>query len=731
MANPQYRWYLVVGGVGHYVYPIYKDDMTLNYERESGQRFFRAKLSGKVTFVGDDAMLIINAAFTSEFLLTIQVSNDYGLTWTAFYYSHFYKTDCTINVDDKKVSVQPEPYDRYRQILAGLDKEFDLIKLNPVIQPVRATKRPMFQIYVEGIETVSCLSGSQAFERDVVNGSTEEAERCHFKPFGVYWEINISNSGDVGFNSPFTGAFTGNGSTFNNVQAVYRIEYFESTVQMPYRYENTNGLRIVKVSDSSVYAEWSQTISSAYTTEFAPIPADMTFTHDGTQMAATKTAYDGAYGRMVMDNNNLTVNGQSLDVFPIEIDDMVAQNNNYHYCVGFAEFDYQQSTRTSETPTEWGINSNGRYFLPPNDTDAWFPVGRSRWINTSTWIKYDATIQLYETLGRHGFTIKDTFPLDSVISVLLAQVAPGISFAASYTYSEFLYGSQMPLGVRGSQMFIAPKSNIIMGEYQEPAQKAPITLGDVLTMLRKVYNCYWWIDSAYHLRIEHISWFQYGGTYSGVPVIGYDLTQMENVRNGKKWAFDTAEYHFEKEEMPERYQYGWMDDVTLMFQGNPIDVISPFVQQGKIEEVTVANFTSDVDYMLMAPELCSKDGFAILQCNEVQDVWSIPILTVTPSGSVYTYDLQNWILSMYYLQMFFLTWNMPAWSIKRNGVTETAGSIMRLKVQTMMMPLPNFNLDSYGLVRTTLGDGEFGAINLSLASKMAKVTIKYDTYDNE
>ena len=104
--TPIYRWTLQWDNFTRLVNPIYKDDLAIDYQQEQGQQFFRAKLSGKVSFVGGDAEVIINAAFYTEFKLHIEKSNDNGLTWVAYYNGHFYKTDCTINEDDSKVEVQ-------------------------------------------------------------------------------------------------------------------------------------------------------------------------------------------------------------------------------------------------------------------------------------------------------------------------------------------------------------------------------------------------------------------------------------------------------------------------------------------------------------------------------------------------------------------------------------------------------------------------------------------------
>ena len=87
---------------------------------------------------------------------------------------------------------------------------------------------------------------------------------------------------------------------------------------------------------------------------------------------------------------------------------------------------------------------------------------------------------------------------------------------------------------------------------------------------------------------------------------------MANKRNGKAWGYGVNSYEFEKLDMPERYQFEWMDEVTALFKGNPIEVDSTFVELGKIEEINVSQFTSDIDYMLLNPSGVSPDGFAVL-----------------------------------------------------------------------------------------------------------------------
>jgi hypothetical protein len=258
--------------------------------------------------------------------------------------------------------------------------------------------------------------------------------------------------------------------------------------------------------------------------------------------------------------------------------------------------------------------------------------------------------------------------------------------------------------------------------------KAPTTLGNILKMLRDMYGCYWFVDEQNRLRIEHIRWFKNGGSYSGEPVIGIDLTNSINIRNEKDWAFDTSEVKFNKEEMPERYQYEWMDESTDIFNGNPVNILSTFVHKGKVEEVTISGFTSDVDYMLLAPDMCSKDGFAIMAARASGNDYVVDI--VNTGFDQWTKSIQNPYLAMRWLIPSYLTYDMPSWNIEIGDVQQTASGIQRNRQQTISFPA-DVDMDMMQLVKTHIGNGEIDKAEVNLSSRQAKVQLKYDTYDRE
>ena len=329
------------------------------------------------------------------------------------------------------------------------------------------------------------------------------------------------------------------------------------------------------------------------------------------------------YGRYLLDVEKIS----GLDTYPLPANDIVENNRNYRRAIGYAINDVVYfSSETSATPTEWGLKQPGQYYVPPYLywNPALFPIGRSHWGDLSIWFTFSATDWISEQAGRKEYTLKDAYPLHSVISVLLGKIAPGITHEPTTEYSQFLYDTYNPISGDVFDLYITQKSNILAGDYSQPAQKAPITLKMVTDMLRDCYRAYWYVENG-KFKIEHIQWFKNGGRYTGTPAISHDLTVEKVTRNGKAWAFGTSQYEYNKPTMPERYQFGWMDDVTRAFEGYSIEILSKYVTPGNIEEINVSNFTTDIDYMLLNPGACSKDGFALMA--------AVPRQLVTPDSS--------------------------------------------------------------------------------------------------
>ena len=116
--NPIYKFTLAAnGGTEQQAFPIYRDDLSKDFELQSNQEFFRAKLSGKLTFVAADYSFIANKPFDTQFDLKIYISYNNGTTWTEYWHGQFWKTNCTFDDDNKSVTLTPDVVDQYMQII--------------------------------------------------------------------------------------------------------------------------------------------------------------------------------------------------------------------------------------------------------------------------------------------------------------------------------------------------------------------------------------------------------------------------------------------------------------------------------------------------------------------------------------------------------------------------------------------------------------------------------------
>ena len=331
----------------------------------------------------------------------------------------------------------------------------------------------------------------------------------------------------------------------------------------------------------------------------------------------------GVYTRMLCDVT--AIDGTAT--YPVSADDIVADNKHYRYAIGYGLHNVYLSTNFSDEPTEWGMNDEGRYFLPPYVPGMDFlPVAQSTWADYSLWYNpvWDS---VFELEGRKDYVLNDSYLVADVIAALLKEIDPTVTHAATAEYSQYFYGGSTD-GGRLQQLLMTQKTNITNGEYTQPAQNTPITLKTLLDMYKNVFKCYWFIEGG-KLKIEQVEFFRNGGTYDSTGTIGYDLTKTTLPRSGKAWAYGMEPYQFEKPDMAERYVFSWMDETTEPFSGMPLEVLSPYVSKGKKEEINISNFTSDIDFMLLEPEAISDDGYALF--------FAVPGEAVDTSGGIFDY----------------------------------------------------------------------------------------------
>lgn len=695
---------------------IYSNDLSIEISPESGQEFARRKLSGTLVFQREDFVFLAEKSIEAEMTLKITSSKDEG-AFSDYYVSKFSKTDCSWNYDNRTVSIKVETDDGYTDVLAGLDKEFDLIKLAPKIQKCMIVKRPCVQLHIENDSSVTSYASGTYWEQDVINDAGLTQNMWAFSSFMLTFTMSNGTiyTGVLYRNNVSSG--TNYEGTAYDDKGLYRMEIAMNTVDT----SGTTTFKIYGINNGTLYWEgetyagvsengellWEDTINMQMVT---PPVTNVTMTWRSNYIQS----------RILTDRQSMT----GYDLYRITSEDALEINPNYKYGakVSFSNVVFV-SARKTDTPNKWGMDSNGKYFLPPEDEGGYLPLSKSNWTNSSYWFKYNDSVYEIDRIGRNSFVLNDAYPIHSVIQVLLNEIAPGITHSNTTAYSQFLYSGSDPISHKDINLIITPTSNVKKAGYDQPAMKAPITLGEVLSMLYNTFKLKWHIKDS-KLIIEHIQYYYNGGTYDTEQQIGLDLTTTIQPSNNKPWGMGQNSFEYDKENAPERFQFSWANDVTEPFEGYPIEVKSNAVQKGNIEEITVGKFTSDIDFILSNPSMISDDGFVVMSCyyNSTLRQYTLPFVERTIDG--FTYNLQNGYLAYIVLQPDYWVYDMPGRTLMINNAEYVAQSVTRKMKQSIKFPTYD-DIDPMTLVKTDLGVGKIDKCTVSLGTRMNNVTLKY------
>lgn len=589
--------------VERYANAIFGDGLALEVAPDAGEMYYRNKLTGNITFVNEDYDFIMNAPIDAKIIAVLE--NWEYLSWRTYIECYFYRTDCEVNEDDRIISVEMSTSDQYDEFLGVLDKEVDLIKLAPKITPIMLDKRPCLQLYARGADSVTCVLSNMSWEQDceAVDNAGDLTSVHHFALWGSY-----VSAGLIGSNLPSAAPkFYAKKLTDSETITSFTITSGQYALTVSTYTAPGGGTMVLVVITLNGTRQWE-----TYLSESAwgfPITLNMTG-RNGNPDCKLELDLLEVYGRIISDADAIL----GVDTAALDANDLVGNNRNYKRVSPApprADLALGMSGLFSSTPTEWGYYQEDEYYTPPYVIGAgeFVPVLRNQWGRVSYWIEQSTALDYVEQTGRKAVTLKDAYRLSDVIDAILTELMPGMTLQ-----SEFIDRDPLNEGEEG-RLYITQKSNILNINYTEPAQKAPITLKQILDMLRVVYRCYWRLSGTSTLRIEHVEWFRRGGSYSTSPSVAVDLTANATVRNGKQWSYLTSKYKFDKPQMPIRYEFGWMDDQSEPFDGWPLEMLSGYVDKTLVEKITAGNFSADVDYLMLNPSGVSKDGFVLLKAG--------------------------------------------------------------------------------------------------------------------
>ena len=752
------------------------------YKKETGQVFFRSSLEGSIKIFGTDFDFIKSQLLETKYLLL--VTNNEGKVLAL---NSFVKTDCKLDNTRHSIELKLYPIDRYSRIMNNYDNTYDLIKLSPVITPLTLTKRLLYQFYIQGANSVSCYANGTYWEQDV-NEAIDDANalekkyyfarNLNIQEFQITEEMSSVYAGTYVHTAgtpPTTWTNQTNGDGHIKMIGISDLSFAESDPQgnKTFRWFNT-GKAVEGEALSAIKDEWKfvlkiyddrafGNLGVAFSTcifvlkdwnvnsEQASIGEEGEYEfkiyNTGTT-ASTKFKFNVVYytiwGRVLADVDTAVEpsSGQTKTLYDLPKDDFISERVNYRKCIGLIGLQIKQSGYTVTHPTKYGRNDYGEYFTN-NFVNAMtktehmpVPISRSSWANTSIWAIIPDNWSSFENQFRKQFTLKDAFSLADVITALLHKIDPLVKFEATAEYSQFLYGgdTSTPIipfdGPRiGCSPFIAPKSNILKGNYDQAAQKAEITFEQVMDMLRDCFRCYWYIDDNNRLRIEHVSYFMKGLSYTS-PNLQFDLTKKYDKFNKKTVLYAQEATSYNKEDLNSRYEFSWMDDSTDIFEDMEIDVKSLYIQSDKTEEINSEVFSTDIDLMLYAPDKFSEDGFALMMVDRNTD--RVPIAAVSglrDDEYIYTYSAtpQNYLCSWLYLARYYML-DMPAYRIEYTRAP-SADAYRVTGIKQCMQQNVEFQtdekIDLNKAIKTSIGTGIIDSASVNIDTGLINATLVF------
>ena len=712
------------------VHPVFGDDIKINISREENQIFKREKIEGTFKFVGNEFDLIYQCSIFTKFTLEIYREDVYVGS------ADFIRTDCEFNLDDKICSVKLTTKDIYEKILNGYDNKYNLVKLAPQRESVTMTKRAVLQFYVRGENVVTNVVGGVHYEqscKEVYNAS-DLKDIYHFGGYLPLSYIDINNLIDATAPLDIYGRYFIDTSTVGGSAIIYRNERNSNCrIQLT---DLVTGCVLTLIDSTS-----NTTLASVSIPSTQSGSQDITFVKAGSSggnyASGTFNSDGDLYCRVLLPKSFDNSYQRSMD------DDITDYDSNYPYVgsVSLARFapKMKMVVNKSNTPTEWGIDSNGAYFLYPTlnadqqkKGSSPIPIGQSHWERMSSWLLSDDDVNDLVDDFDDTFVLKDSYPIWSAIAVLLNEIDDTITFEGTQDYSMFLYLSGTNLHIYSydfpshrNALHITPISNIKKTFYEQAAQKGEISLKQILDMLRNVYNCYWFIDSNNRLRIEHIVYFKNGNSYDVEnPTPSIDVTIKKSLPTGESWGFAQNKVEYETDKCPARYEFKWGDKCTYPFVGEPIDVKDIYLDASQKESVGIENFLADIDYIVSNPSGVSDDLFAVFEVNK--STKKVDILDVRLNDASPKYKVQNPYLSMIVAEQYYYPFDLSGWKAYAGKYELDVYKTKGIKKQTLSCPLSLAEMRSIGIIHTEIGNGTIDKLDAEINTLYAKNTIYYE-----
>lgn len=530
----------------------------------SSGRFLRDKVTTDLTFRGRDFDTIVS-----------QSVSEYSVCAVAFYEMfeenpqqdymaaccYFNRADAEVNFSECYVKPNLKTLDNYTWLLDKYAVEKNIVGIQASTQRVKIYIPPIIQVYAYGSNAVTNICNDTSWEVEVSDPdiSAVDLRRMGFKEVGRQKLISEAHT---------LGAHPYNALMLVGKPAGYP---FVPLANISYRFNASNGEYMF--GDTANYDieptdDWPYDVFA-----FRLRDGAIEFYSTETGEVASRTAYSGSWPNVsalqVLSENFLKKHNIWWDLEAISGNGVGYRSNVYvrvlyhsetesdriaigdfstpskwYNKIAFAQ-SYGSAAVSSEQyirdelaeillfsetnyvtgrPTEFGNYQPDLYYtnetLPLNSHLSGLrplPVAKSWWGDYSYWIDLVGG-NVNSILGNltTGVVVNDCYKLDSVIARLLNKYGLSFKFEPNASSSGLIYGnSALPNYLKCRFVYLVPATNITRGKYTQAAQKAMLSLKDLLDEICSVCNAGWHIDK-YGLHIEGNEWYDSGRTYNGI-----------------------------------------------------------------------------------------------------------------------------------------------------------------------------------------------------------------------
>lgn len=719
MSQIKHRIQLIVDGLPMTVNPTYRS-LPIREVPFNDSKFLRPSLSVKFTFLRSEYDYVYSLDIAKEVVLVVQEIGD-GPTYTERFRGVFTRTEVNFDQDNKLASVEIRPRDRYEKVIEGMDKEFDVVgDLSPELSTVTFQKRPIIQAYLFDSNFVTNFTQGNYWETPVIPDPVTAVDLVNTFRFSLS-SLFIYITGDENLNPDISGRY----STENGIREDGKYEIFEhSPGGGIFRWVIRDTSTLVWVYQCEINEELIN--ETNFLTPGAILKSNIDGGASQAQAFIISVWLRYLTDQLLIDN---------VPTFERPENDIVASSsNNYDRVVGLSADNVTAFNGHTVSPTPFGkyvvssVNFAGEYFslfIPEGVLPgAAYPVSRSDWRYFSLWFQYSSFLIDIEFKYSSPITIRNCYRLPDLVAAFLQKLDSNVSHSEDANHSMFFYSDNNPMRENILYPIFSPSSNVIVGDYDQPAKKAMLRFADLIQFLRDFYGVYWDIDANNRFILEKDEWFERGGTYYGLN-IGDDTTVLIDPKTGRPWSYRQNQFEYDKRKMPEREEYNWSDPQSPVFDGRPIEMLNPQVTKGQVDRFQLSRFNSDVDYILVNGSDINQRGFVFFEAELDKSGldYELPIIPLEFEGILLR--VQNGYATLTYGHKQYHIYQLPCDDVLINDQAMTAESVVKTKIQEITFP-QSPEAGNLALVRSELGDGKTTEREYDLITGISKLRLNHD-----